>query len=76
MGDLNGDGIPDIVSVDARPYLVIRLGFGDGGFVSSALPCSCSNVAGIEQMRVVDVNGDGQADVICGTGKGIEPSTS
>jgi hypothetical protein len=68
VGDLNGDGIPDIVAVESG--LVVHLGDGDGGFSTTVMPSSCNpDAAG--RLAAVDLNGDGQADVICGSSSGI-----
>jgi len=59
LGDLNRDGIPDLV-VSTSKSLDVRLGLGGGGFgsaVSTPTPCA----AGVVQ--IIDANLDGWPDV-------------
>jgi hypothetical protein len=65
IGDLNGDGIPDIVSYEDSQNLFVRLSQLDSGFSAEATPTSCNpNVSG--RLVIADLNGDGLLDVICG----------
>jgi hypothetical protein len=62
-GDLNGDGIPDLVVVAAnRPqsHLLLYLGKGDGTFVLSK---SYSIGNGVQVLALADFNQDGKLDV-------------
>jgi hypothetical protein len=74
VGDVNGDGIPDIAAVAIAGYTTgtpkdvsISLGNGNGTFQSAitsslAIPHLATN--GIPQIYLVDVNHDGKADLI------------
>ncbi len=55
VGDLNGDGIPDIVT----PGLYLFIGNGDGTFKAPVL----RNVAGTP-LQLRDINNDGKLDVL------------
>jgi hypothetical protein len=70
--DFNGDGIPDLVYMDAGPTgnstatVHVLIGVGDGTFTRGqdvSLPFS---YCGICSVNVGDVNGDGKPDVIVG----------
>jgi hypothetical protein len=60
VADLNGDGKPDLVSMN-RFNLLVFLGKGDGTFQSSA---SSFVAASYSPVVVADANGDGKLDVI------------
>jgi hypothetical protein len=65
VGDLNGDGRPDIVSQTATSKLLVRLSQPDGGFMAVPLSTSCNgNVDG--RLVIADLNGDGKPDLVCG----------
>jgi uncharacterized repeat protein (TIGR01451 family) len=64
VGDLNGDGKPDLVVTLFAPGLnsiAVLLGSGDGTFQS---PVSYSAGAGPITVKVADLNQDGNADVV------------
>ena len=74
VGDLNHDGIPDLVVAnwgqDAGPYgnLAVLLGRGDGTFGTPT-----SYHAGIHptELTLVDLNGDGDLDVVVSSNLGV-----
>jgi len=60
IGDLNGDGIPDLV-VGAGSSVYVMLGNGDGTFGPRVNFPVGNNV---EALAIADVNNDGQPDII------------
>jgi hypothetical protein len=72
IGDLNGDGIPDVVVTNCGgcgPSVVgILLGNGDGTFQPAVTyPAGTEPVS----VAVADVNGDGKLDVVVGAFSGV-----
>jgi hypothetical protein len=64
VGDVNGDGKPDIV-LKTMDDLVILIGRGDGTFeppVASPLPYFAYGTG--EGMQIADIDGDGFADIV------------
>jgi Tol biopolymer transport system component len=58
LGDVNGDGIPDVVVRDDS-VLSIHMADGAGGFSPAV-----SIATGISAFKLIDINGDGSLDII------------
>jgi hypothetical protein len=76
LGDVNGDGVPDII-VATRGQANGRIKVYDGAAALNGTPKvisrfrAFSNYAGGLTVASADVNGDGKADIIVGTGRGV-----
>jgi len=68
VGDLNLDGIPDLVVANQSPGTVsVLLGNGDGTFRAAVTYDSGAGIGGIvESVAIADVNGDGKPDLVVG----------
>jgi hypothetical protein len=66
MGDLNGDGNPDLVIANTgTPYLTVLLGDGKGSFKPSQhSPFATSSYPHVHGVVVGDFNADGKLDVV------------
>ena len=64
LGDLNGDGNPDLILGDFTDFVSVRLGNGDGTFGQQTL---YQVFASPQCVLVADVDGDGKQDVLVGT---------
>jgi hypothetical protein len=62
IGDVNGDGIPDIVSGTEKGTLSIALGYGDGTFRPPAL--ISTPASSISAVKLGDFNGDQKLDIV------------
>lgn len=60
QGDLNGDGTTDLVLGEFIGRIDIVLGRGDGTFA----PASTLQVLGLEDLAIIDVNGDAHEDLV------------
>ena len=74
-GDINGDGIPDLVvtSCDAGA-IFIHLGNGDGTFtLLRTITVGSDPVAQGFPVRLVDVDGNGTLDIVTSNGQATRP---
>ena len=62
--DFNGDGLTDVVGIDATLNLVSALGRGDGTFS----PTFTTTGGSLTNVATGDFNGDGKADVVASSG--------
>src|ERR1700722_6065763 len=67
-GDLNGDGIPDLVATQAfeSNSAAVFLGKGDGTFTESSIPLPMDSFSG--PVVIGDFNGDGSLDLAIANG--------
>lgn len=66
VGDIDGDGKPDMILVDAGaegPDTSVYLNKGNGTF-GNAMPATLGSNISVEDLQLVDVNNDGKADII------------
>ncbi len=64
MGDMNGDGIPDLVLATINTNLAIHFGNGDGTFQAAKTNNLVSGAS--YDVAVADFNGDGALDAVTG----------
>jgi hypothetical protein len=65
VGDMNGDGIPDIVVASVQSGTIdTLLSNGDGTFQSPIVYYINNGYAGMTQIAIGDINGDGIPDVV------------
>ena len=60
IGDLNGDGIPDLIYASFSSDVRVRLGIGDGTFTAAISYAMTGN----EALVLGDLNGDGVLDIV------------
>ncbi len=65
--DLNGDGHLDKINTNASSYIQVRMGNGDGTFGSAA---SYNALGGAVGLELVDLNNDGNMDVVVASDTG------
>jgi hypothetical protein len=74
MGDVNGDGIPDLITAagpGGGPHVKVFSG-ANGGLLLSFFAYAPDYTGGV-YVAAADLNGDGQAEIITGTGIGGGP---
>lgn len=67
IGDLNTDGIPDLVAADAfsaEKQLSVLLGNGDGTFQSHVEYSPAAASGDLRSIAIADLNGDGKLDLV------------
>ncbi len=66
-GDVNGDGIPDLIGGHYDSGVQVQLGNGDGTFRPGPTTIMANTLTlGPTSMAVLDLNGDGKADLLMG----------
>ena len=91
-GDINGDGVPDLIASDSTQFnagaaplddIVSLLSDGKGGFKEvTAISAATLNASGFAANglavypTVVDLNGDGRADLLLSNGTGVYTALS
>jgi len=69
VGDVDGDGDPDlVVGGDGTPSLRLFLNDGYGRFTDGTQGRIPSRHDGMEAVRLGDLDGDGDLDIVCGNG--------
>jgi hypothetical protein len=66
VSDVDRDGDPDLVAIDVKGELFVRLNLRQGVFRTLSL-----GVSGATDVAVEDLNGDGIPDILVGTSKGL-----
>ena len=77
VGDLNGDGIPDIVTIDSTApgngEIAVLLGRGDGTFLPEVMfPAGLQSGYTYSTVRLADVNSDRKLDLIVSGSNNLE----
>src|SRR5262249_3451099 len=77
VGDLNGDGVPDLVVVDSsaqRGKVAVLLGRGDGTFQPPLLfPSPLTAPTPIATVKIADLNRDGHNDLVIASNQDTTP---
>jgi len=80
VADMNGDGIPDIItanpSASPSPQIQVWLGTGTGSFASTPATYATNSTDGDISLLAADLNRDGKADVVTANHTGSSASFS
>ncbi len=71
LGDLNGDGHLDLVTVDSGSTVRVLMGLGNGSFANPVAYATTSQSGSSWSLAVGDMNSDGSADVVVGNSFGM-----
>jgi RHS repeat-associated protein len=69
VGDLNGDGIADIITAGDSNQLQLLFGSNDGSFSAQTFDPSDNDLKSIDYLNLADINKDGKLDLIVGRTK-------
>jgi hypothetical protein len=64
IGDIDGDGKPDLVTAATSNTLTVALGYGDGRFQPPLSPITIPAVTSFSSVKLADLNGDKKLDII------------
>jgi hypothetical protein len=71
VGDLDGDGRPDVVTGTSTAEVVVLLNDGTGAFLPPvAYPAAPVSSFRVEAVAIADMNNDGVPDIVAGVGAG------
>jgi tetratricopeptide (TPR) repeat protein len=75
VGDIDGDGKPDIVALISQEHetIVAFLNQGDGNFQKQTIYTAPHPAYGSSGIQLVDLNGDGKLDVLYTNGDSMDP---